>query len=445
MSAKPLPPGPPGHWLLGNLPEFRQGIVEFYTRCAREYGDVVRFRLGPRAVCLISHPDLIEQVLVTESRNFGKHYALRLNRHLLGNGLLSSDGEFWLRQRRLMQPVFAREKIAAYGQVMSDYTQRMLDGWQDGEERNLHASMTQLTLEIIARCLFDADVTGEAKDVGIALEAAQKSFLAKLNSLLPLPDWLPTPTNLRLRRAVRRLDRIIYGFIAQRRQNKEERHDLLSILLHARDEDGSQMTDKQLRDEAMTLFLAGHDTTALTLTWLWYVLGQHPEVEAKLVEELQRELKGRPPAMADLPRLKYTECVLLESMRLYPAAYAIGREALVECEVGGYRIPKGTAILLSEWVVQRDPRWFDDPEVFRPERWADGLIKRLPKYAYFPFGGGPRVCIGNTFAMLEAALILAAVVQRYHFDLVPAPPLRPRPSLTLRPERGLFAVVRRRS
>src|SRR5262249_46051368 len=243
MAAKPLPPGPPGHWLLGNLPEFRQGIVEFYTRCAREYGDVVRFRLGPRGVCLISHPDLIEQVLVTESRNFGKHYALRLNRLLLGNGLLSSEGEFWLRQRRLMQPVFAREKIAAYGQVMADYTQRMLDSWQDGEERNLHAVMTQLTLEIIARCLFDADVTGEAKAVGVALEAAQKSFLAKLNSLLPLPDWLPTPSNLRMRRAVRRLDRIIYGFIAQRRQSKEERNDLLSILLRARDEDGSQMTD----------------------------------------------------------------------------------------------------------------------------------------------------------------------------------------------------------
>src|SRR5947199_1903098 len=337
--ANKLPPGPPGRFLTGNLREFRRDMLTFYLDSARQYGDVVRVRLGPRSLYLVSHPDLIEEVLQRRNSNFRKHYALRMNRLLLGNGLLSSDGDFWLRQRRLVQPAFQRDRIAGYSGLMVDYTERMLEHWHDGEVRDVHADMTQLALEIIAKTLFDADVHAEAPEVGAALAEAQESFLARFQSLLPLPEWVPTPRNLRLRRAVGHLNAIVYRFIAQRRKSGEQRGDLLSLLLAARDEDGSRMDDQQLRDEAMTLFLAGHDTTALALSWAWYMLAQAPEVDAKLAGELRQVLGERPPSLADLPQCRYAECVVREAMRLYPPAYAIGREARAACELGGYHVP----------------------------------------------------------------------------------------------------------
>lgn len=444
MPSTVRPPGPPGNWLLGNLTELRRDMLAFFVRSAREYGDVVRLRIGPRSLYLVNHPDLIEEVLVHQARNYRKHYAVRLNRLLLGNGLLSSDGDFWLRQRRLAQPAFHRDRISAYGSIMVQCTGRMLAGWQAGTVRDVHADMTQLTLEIIAKTLFDADVGGEARAAGAALSDAQDSFLARFQSLFPMPEWIPTPGNLRLRRAIRRLDAIVYGFIRQRRESKEEKDDLLSLLLRARDEDGSAMTDRQLRDEAMTLFLAGHDTTALTLSWLWYVLADHPEVDAKLYAELRAVLGDRPPAVEDLPRLPYVDQVVREGMRLYPAAYAFGREALADGELGGYRVRRGQTLLLAQWVTHRDPRFWDDPEKFEPERWQPARAAKVPKYAYFPFGGGPRVCIGNQFALIEAALLLAEIARRYRFERVEKEPVRPRPQLTLRPERGILLRLHRR-
>jgi cytochrome P450 len=444
MSSSAKPPGPPGNWLFGNLTELRRDMLAFYVRCAREYGDLVRLRIGPRSLYLVNHPDLIEQVLVHQARNFRKHYAIRMNRLLLGNGLLSSEGDFWLRQRRLAQPAFHRDRINAYGSIMVELTERMLSQWQPGTVRDVHADMAQLTLEIIARTLFDADVSGEAKDVGVALAAAQQSFLERFQSPFPMPEWVPTPGNLRLRGAVRRLDAIVFGFIRERRESKQEKDDLLSLLLRARDEDGSQMTDQQLRDEAMTLFLAGHDTTALTLSWLWYLLAQNPEVDAKLHAEVRGVLGDRPPTIEDLPRLPYVDQVVREGIRLYPAAYAFGREALVDCELGGYTIRRGQTVLLSQWVMHRDPRFWDNPERFEPERWEPARAAKIPKYAYFPFGGGPRVCIGNYFATIEAALLLAGIARRFRMERVEAEPVRPLPRLTLHPDRGILMRLHKR-
>jgi cytochrome P450 len=439
------PPGPPRRLIGGNFPDYRQDPLTFTVACARAYGDVVSLRFGPKRVLLLSHPDLVEYVLVTANRNFKKDFSLGLFRPLLGNGLLTSDGDFWLRQRRLIQPVFQRQRIAAYGATMVDYTERMLTGWQDGASLDLHTAMMQLALEIAAKTLFDADVTGEARDVGHALEEALRCVDARFNIFYWVPVWVPTPNNRRLRRAVRRLDTILYRIIDQRRAAGGDRGDLLSLLLHARDEDdGSRMTDKQLRDEAMTLFLAGHETTALALTWTWYLLAQHPEVVAELEAELQSVLGGRSPTVEDLPQLRCTERIIQEGMRLYPPAYGLGREAIADCEIGGYPVRAGTTLYMMQWAIQRDARFFDNPEKFAPGRWADGLMQRLPKYAYFPFGGGPRLCIGNTFAMMEATLVLATMAQRFCLSLVPDWPVAPWPSITLRPANGVRVVLHRR-
>jgi cytochrome P450 len=435
MGTSLMPPGPKGHFLSGHLPEMRRDLLGFYLRCVREYGDCIMLRFGLKRIYFINHPDLIEQVL--HSRNFTKHYGLRMNRLLLGNGLLTSEGDFWLRQRRLIQPVFQRERITTYVADMVGYTERQIAGWRDGEVRDLHAEMRQLTLAIIAKVLFGADVTGQSEAVGLALKEAMGTFSQRFFRVFRIPESVPTPGNLRIRRAIRRLDANLYGLINQRRAGGE-RDDLLSILLHARDEsDGMGMTDQQLRDEAMTLFLAGHETTALALSWGGYLLAQNPEVVEEMAKELRTVLGGRTPGAADLPKLPYTEMVVREIMRVYPPAYAIGRQAIEPCTIGGYSLPAGATVLMSQWVVHRDPRYFDEPERFYPERWADSLAARLPRYAYFPFGGGQRVCIGNTFALMETALVLATIAQRFRFSLPTGPTVLPRPQLTLQPDRPI--------
>jgi cytochrome P450 len=445
MGATRYPPGPRGHFLSGNLPEFRRNRLDFLTRCARDYGDIVSIRLGPRRIFLLSHPDLIEYPIVTGNQHFIKHWALRLNPLVLGNGLLTSSGPFWLRQRRLMQPAFQRSRIATYVPVMAAHTQQMLASWQAGQTCDILTEMMRLTLAIAAKTLFDAEATGQAAEVSAALGVLQEAFRRKFNSILPVPVYIPTPGNLRLRRAVRRLDEIIYGFIQQRRQSSTAKGDLLSLLLHARDEqDHTGMTDKQLRDEAMTLFLAGHETTALTLAWSWYLLSQNPEAETRLAAEVQEVLGGRSPGADDLSRLVYTEKVVREAMRLYPPVYVFGREASHECEIGGYQVPAGHTLMMSQWVVHRDPRFWERPEQFEPERWTDELERRLPKFAYFPFGGGPRLCIGETFAMMETVLILASIAQQFRFTIQPGQPVVPTPIFTLRPQPGIPAILTRR-
>jgi cytochrome P450 len=320
--------------------------------------------------------------------------------------------------------------------------QRVLAEWKPGEMRDMASEMSRLTLDITAATLFGGDAHDSATEVRDILQFMQESFLVRFSRIVPIPIWVPTPHNRRARRMVRRLDEIVYGFIKQRRQCGEDKGDLLSILLHARDEgDGQGMSDQQVRDEAMTLFLAGHETTALALAWTWYLLATHAEAEERLLAELGDVLQGRVPTVEDIPRLKYTEAVVTEAMRILPPVYAIGREALDDCEIGGFRVPRKTTILMSQWVVQRDPRWFDEPEKFQPERWLNGSAQKLPKYAYFPFGGGPRLCVGNTFAIMELVLVLATIAPRFRFTLKPNHPIIPWATFTLRPLHGIPAPI----
>lgn len=439
------PPGPKGTLLGGNLAEYKRGRLAFLVRCARDYGDVVALRFGPRRIFLVSNPHDIETILVTENHNYVKHFALRMTPLVLGKGLLTSEGDFWLRQRRLIQPAFSRQRIASYAPIMVEAAQEVLADWQPGQTRDILTDMMRLTLSIAARTLFGSDVRSEASAVSRALQVLQDRFLVKFNRLIPIPDYFPTPGNIRLRRAVRQLDDILYDMIRRRRASPPG-SDLLSLLLHARDEvDNTGMTDRQLRDEAMTLFLAGHETTALTLSWAWFLLAQNPQAEERLVTEVQSVLGSRLATADDCAHLPYAEAVILESMRLYPPAYIIGRENLHACTIGGFHAPAATTMLMSQWVVQRDPRFYDQPEKFQPERWIGGLAQRLPKYAYFPFGGGPRLCIGNTFAMMETVLVLATLARQYRFTLSPGHRVEAVPTFTLRPRDGILALLARRS
>ncbi len=439
------PPGPPARGLFGNLGEFSADRLGSLTRWAREYGDLVAARFGPRWILFANHPDLVEEVLVHQNRKFIKHYRLRQAKQTLGDGLLTSEGDFWRGQRKLVQPAFHRERIEAYGRLMVDYTERLMESWADGQVRDIQVDMMRLTLEIVAKTLFDAEMGGETAEVSAAMETLMHSFVASTASPVIIPRWIPTPMKVRVARTVRRLEQILYGIIAERRRSGEDRGDLLSMLLRVEDEEsGRRMSDRQLRDECMTLFLAGHETTANTLAWAWFLLSGHHEVEARLHDELASVLDGRPPTLAELPRLTYTENIVNETLRLYPPGWMLGREAIEPLELGGYRIAKGTTVFMTACVIHRDSRWFDDPAAFRPERWADGLIQRIPRYAYFPFGGGPRICVGNSFALMEATLVLATIAQKYRLSLAPDAVVTPLPSMTLRPARGVKMNMTRR-
>lgn len=449
---KMQPPGTKGRFPVGNVLQYARDPLGFLTECSRRYGDVVRLSIPslPPAY-LVSNPDLIEQVLVKENRNFIKDRDTRYVLGFLGNGLLTNEGASWRHQRRMTQPAFHRERVRAYGKSMVFYAERMLAGWKGGETRDVHEDMMRLTLEIVAECLFGKDVSAEETRAvaGALAEIMQRSNEQGSNLLLrAIPDAVPTPSNLRLRTSVRRLDEVIYGIISDRRQGRkigrEDSGDLLSMLLGARDEDGNPIGDRQLRDEIITIITAGHETTAISLSWIFHLLTGHPEVEARLLAELQDVLGHRPPMAGDLSRLRYAEMVVKESMRLYPSVWAIGREALNACDLGGYRIPAGAQIILSQWVVQRDPRYFEEPSRFDPARWANGFEKLIPKYAYFPFGGGPRLCVGSSFATMEATLLLATIARRFRVEVSGDYVAHPQPSITLRPKGGLPATLRAR-
>ena len=390
----------------------------------------------------INHPDLIEEVLVTNARRYSKGRVLRANKHVFGEGLLTSEGEFWLRQRRLAQPAFHRARIASYAATMVEYSQRLLETWRDGEERDAHQEMMRLTLQIVGKTLFDADVEKDARDVGKSLELLLE-IGANFRRTIFVPHWLPTSTNRRVKREIAQIEKILYRIIAERRASGHDAGDLLSMLLAAQDEDGSRMTDKQLRDEAITLFLAGHETTASTLSWTWWLLAQNPSVEKKLHAELDSVLGDRTPTFDDLQKLPYTGHVITESLRLYPAAWGLARLVVEDHELAGYPMTKGMGVAMAQWVVHRDPRWYEDPEKFLPERWENNLMKRLPKFAYFPFGGGPRQCIGNTFALMETALVLATIAQKFRLRLAPNHRVVPLASITLRPRHGVRVILER--
>ena len=441
------PPGPKGAPIMGVMREFNRDQLGFIERARREYGDIVWMRFLYVPALFLYHPDDVEYVLTTNPKNFIKSMSLRSNffQRLVGNGLLTSQGEEWKRQRRLSQPAFHRERVASYAGVMVEYTNRLTAKWHEGEARDVHIDMMRLTLEIVVQCLFSADVSHDVDDVGATLKELVKPFAAQATLSWILNNRLPTLAHFRFHALAKKIDNVVYRIIAERRASGKDEGDLLSMLLAARDEDGSQMSDRQLRDEVMTLFLAGHETTALTLAWSWYLLGTNPDAERKFHAELDEVLGGRAPTAADLPRLKFTEQIAKECMRLYPPAYGLGREAVNDFEIGGYQIRAGTQVFMFQWATQRDPRFYDEPEAFRPERWTSEFIERLPRYAYFPFGGGPRACIGASFAMMEIILCLAAIGQKFRLEVDPNHPVSIYPAMSLRPRDGIRVVIRNRT
>jgi len=439
-SAVKFPPGPPPNLIRSLFGAMQQNPLDYFTAMAQKYGDVSGMRIGKFRSLFINHPDLIEDVLVNNARKYHKGRILRANKYLFGEGLLTSEGDFWLRQRRLAQPAFHRARVNAYAATMAEYTEQLIATWRNGEERDIHEEMMQLALRIVSKTLFDADVTRDAKEVGETLDVLL-DIAANFGRTILVPLWVPSPRNIRAKLGIKRLEKVIYRIIADRRASGRDAGDLLSILLQAQDEDGMHMNDRQLRDETITLFLAGHETTANTLAWTWWLLAQNPAVEKKFHDELDDVLRGRAPDVDDLPKLAYLSNVLTESLRLYPTAWGMARLAAEEHEIAGYPVRRGYGVAFAQWVIHRDARWFDDPLEFRPERWENGLARQLPRFAYFPFGGGPRQCIGNTFALMEASVVLATIGQKFRFVLAPGHKVTPLASITLRPKTGIQVTL----
>lgn len=446
MSTQTHPPGPKGKPVIGNLLDFRRDPLGFLLTAAREHGDIVHLQFGPQAIYLLNNPDYIRDVLVTNNRNFIKSRGLQMAKRFLGEGLLTSEGEFHRRQRRMSQPAFHRQRMNAYARVMAEYGAMTRDRWQDGETLDIAQEMMRVTLAIVGKTLFDADVESEAAEIRTALTDIMQLFNRITSPFPNLLMKLPLPSNFRFLKASKRLDATIYRIINEHRATGADRGDLLSMLLMAQDEegDGGSMTDLQLRDEAMTIFLAGHETTANALAWTWYLLARHADVEARLHEEIDRELEGRLPAADDFARLKYTEMVLAEAMRMYPPAWTMGRQALKDYPIDNFTVPAGSIILMSPWVMQHDERYYPDPFTFDPERWTPARREARPKFSYFPFGGGPRVCIGEGFAWMEGVLLIATIAQRWRMRLAEGEKVEPRPMITLRPRRGIRMTIERR-
>ncbi|HEX3160557.1 MAG TPA: cytochrome P450 [Gemmatimonadaceae bacterium] len=437
------PPGPREHYPGAHLVALVTDKLRLFSEMAR-YGDVSAIRLGPVRLVLLTHPDDIRRMLVTEQRKFIKGRALERTRPLLGNGLLTAEGDQHLRQRRLVQPAFHRERIAIYGAAMVEIAAATGERWRDGESLDIHTEMMRLTLGIAGRTMFDVDVEKEAGVVHEALDLSLRMFSL---SVLPM-GWLLEHVRVGWVRdmwaARRRMNDLITRLIAERRADSSDRGDLLSMLVAAQD-DGVGMSDEQLRDEIVTLLLAGHETTANALTWTWYLLSRHWDVERRLHAELDEVLGGRLPVPADVPRLQYTRRVLTEAMRLFPPAWMVTRRAIEPFEAGGHVIAPGTSVLASQYLVHRDRRWWRDPDCFDPERWREEHQPARPRFAYFPFGGGTRICVGEQFAWTEGILVLATLAQQWSACYEQQRPPVPEPLVTLRPRGGLRMRMRRRA
>lgn len=460
MAASQRPPGP-RRPLVGALISPGRDPLRLFTRFAREYGDVVYFRMGGELVYFVNHPQYIRDVLVTHQRNFTKSRGLERAKRLLGDGLLTSEGATHLRQRRLLQPAFHRDRIANYAAVMISHAERMRGRWRDGATIDVSKEMMRLTLSIVGKTLFDSDVESKADEVGVAVTEVLETFWFTLLPFQGLIERLPLPVLRRGRASRERLDALIYSMIDERRATGRDHGDLLSMLLAVREEPADMhksgqspfmqspsvtnaLTPQQVRDEAITILLAGHETTANALTWTWYLLSQHPEVEAQLHAEIDAVLDGRLPTLEDIPRLTLVTQVVTESMRLYPPAWIIGRRAIDEYTLGPYQLPPRAMIFMSPYVTQRDGRFFKDPERFDPSRWGAATAADLPKFAYFPFGGGARQCIGEHFAWMELILLVATLAQHWQLRLVPNHPVVPQPLITLRAKHGMAMTPVRR-
>lgn len=445
---QPPPARPPGPRGLGTIKlqlDFARDQIGCFRDVARQYGPAAFFRLGTFETFLFTDPDAIEEVLLRKASAFHKDALTHELSMLLGEGLLTSEGDKWRHQRKLISPNLRRKQIAHYAEVMVRHTEEMLDGWRDGQVRSFHEDMMEVTLRIVVDTLFNLQLDEDVHEVGEALDTVMLGFHELAHTLWRfVPEPLPTPMRSKLNAAIDKLDGIIYELIDRRRRDDTEGDDLLYRLIEASDDEGNQMDDTQLRDEVITLFLAGHETTALAISYAWYLMADHPWVMQKVQREVDEVLDGRPASAADSRELPYTRAVIQETMRLYPPAWIVGREAIEEVDIAGWTIPEGAQVLLPQSLVHRDPRWFTKPDLFRPERWLDGLEDRLPRFAYFPFGGGARICIGNYFAMMEAILVVATMAQKVGLENVSEEVLRTQPAVTQRPATDIDMKVHRR-
>ena len=444
MSGAAALAGPRGRLFTGNLHQFAESPLDFLTHAAREYGPVVRLRFGRRRALLLNDPTLIEEVLVTRRTSFVKSTPLQAQRRLFGNGLLTNEGDSWLRQRRLAQPAFHRDKIAVYANVIVDQASAFVDSLPVGGIEEIHDRFKNFTISVASISLFGGDVAHRAHSLGGALEDTMNRYASRRGVARFTPDWFPIPVNRAYRQGVSAIEHTVLEIIESRRKETASRDDLLSILIDARYEDGEAMTDRQLRDEAVTLFLGGIDTPALALTWCWYLLSQNPDVEQKMFEEIDSRIGSRRAKFSDTPRLCYTEMLVKEAMRLFPPAWLLSRDATETVTIGNLEIESGTSVLMSQWVTHRDPAFFADPLRFDPNRWRNGATEDLPRFAYFPFGGGPRGCIGSSFAMTEMILALATIGQRLKFRLADGARVVPYASMTLRPKDGMKVRIESR-
>ncbi len=440
---------PRGHWLMGNMPEFQASALDFLLTAATR-GDVVRYRFGPFPVYVVNSPEGIHDVLVTDAANYHKSRVTKnVTRPVLGHGLFTNDGDFWKHQRKLVSPAFHTKRIANYAEIMVDFAEKQAERWTDGRQLDVEAEMAEITMHIISKAGFDADVDGNEAELREAVTEVLHVIDRQFDRLLPLPYWLPTKQMRDFRAANTRLQALIGKIIADRRSGRtggqfDDKGDALSMLMMAQDENGAGMDDKQVRDEIMTLFGAGHETTAKALSWAWYVLSAYPDIAAKLRAELDSVLAGRRPTIEDLPKLPYLDQFVKEVLRLYPPAWVVTREPINDVTIAGVPVKKATPIIVNIYASHRNPAHFPDPLAFKPERWTPEFEKSLPKSAYLPFGNGPRICIGASFAQMEAKLILAVLAQRFEMTLKPGHPVEPEDMFTLRPKYGLPMTVRER-
>jgi cytochrome P450 len=438
---KPATQLPDGTAAAGGAKAFRANPLEFLTRLSREYGDVARFKFGIQDFYLVSSPDAVRDVLVVNHRSFMKAQAYQEAKRFMGEALLTSDGETHRRNRRLIQPIMHHQRIAHYAAIMTDMAVRRRDLWRDGQTVNMHEQMLGVTLEIVAKALFGQDFTGEkgaqfAKALadGVVVFSREKpaEFLANQEESIA---------------AITRLNAILWGMIEERRASSQRGSDLLSMLLEAAEgpDGGRKISDEEVRNETVGLLIAGHETTSNAMTWVWHLLSQHPDVESKVHELIDSVLGDRLPTFEDLPALEYLKMVFWETLRLYPSAWVQGRRAIADYEVEGYVIPKGSVVYVSQWVMHRDPRFYPDPERFDPERWRAGRASdERPRYAFFPFGGGPRYCIGDAFAEMEAQILISVLGRRWRMRMVPGHVAEPLANITLRPKDGMPMVAQRR-
>ncbi len=448
---RPEPPERPNRlWNWGAFLDYRKDPLAFYVDMAR-LGDLSKVQLGRITLHFINHPDFIQQVLQQNHRTFKRSdFDSALLGLLVGHSVLTASGDAWLRQRRLMQPAFHRKRIASFGATMTEATQEMLVQWGRvagrGEPLDIWQEMMRLTLRIVGRTLFSVELDEEASGIGQAVTVGNQFLDYRMRTFPPAPLWLPTPRNRHFKQAKRTLDRLVLEMIAVRRAHPDAADDLLTMLLEARDEEsGEGMSDEQLRDEMITLIIAGHETTANALAWTLLLLAQHPDAAQPLYEEVDRVLGGRAPTTDDLASLPYTRMTIEEGMRLYPPAWAITRQSVEEQEIGGFSIPSGSIIVMLPYAMHRHPAFWEEPERFDPTRFTPERVAARPKFAYFPFGGGPRLCIGNTFAMTEAQLILATIAQRYRMQTVSEEPVGLQPLITLRPQHGIPLTLHERA